>query len=118
MRTSHRSLPAVLLAAVCLPAQANCVRHFNNRSSFTWSIAGYDGMVSKLLIPPGTTVEIPYGVADKLTISGNIPDRPFTKQFQVQALGDCYEILHHGNPGYITLNKTQNGDVVTCTGDC
>lgn len=110
---------SLLLAAGSVQMQAGCVRHFTNRSNFPWSIAGYDGMQSKLIIAANTTVEIPYGNAAKVTISGYIPNRPYTKQFQVQGSVDtCFEILHQGNPGYITLNKTQPGDVVTCAGGC
>ncbi len=108
-----------LLVPGVLQAQSGCVRHFTNRSNYSWSISGYDGAQSKLVIAPNTTVAIPYGNADKVTISGYIPNRPYTKQFDVQSTPDsCYEILHQGPVGYITLNKTQAGDVVTCSGGC
>ena len=108
-----------LLVPGAIQAQSGCVRHFTNRSTYTWSIAGYDGPQSKLMIAPNTTVAIPYGNAVQVTISGNIPDRPYSKQFDVQSTPDsCFEIVHQGPVGYITLNKTQNGDVVTCVGGC
>ena len=113
------ALAIFLLTPGAIQAQSGCVRHFTNRSNFTWSIAGYDGPQSKLMIAPNTTVAIPYGNATTVTISGYIPNRPYAKQFDVQSTPDsCYEIVHQGPAGYITLNKTQSGDVVTCVGGC
>lgn len=113
------ALAICLLIPDALQAQSGCVRHFTNRSNYSWSIAGYDGPQSKLIIAPNTTVAIPYGNATVVTISGYIPSRPYTKQFGVQSTSDsCYELLHQGPVGYITLNKTLNGDVITCSGGC
>ena len=113
------SLAICFLVPTALQAQSGCVRHFTNRSNYTWSIAGYDGAQSKLMIPPNTTAAIPYGNAGSITISGYIPNRAYTKQFDVQGTPDsCFELMHQGPVGYITLNKTQTGDVVTCSGGC
>lgn len=109
----------VLLATMASqPTHAACVRHFYNRSNFQWSIAGYDGSKSSLIIAPNTTIEIPWGSATIVTISGNIPGRPYVRQFQVQAADDCVLIAHEGNTGNVTVNKPTNGDVATCVGGC
>jgi hypothetical protein len=97
---------------------AACVTHFYNASNFQWSIAGFNGPQSNLIVAPNTTVEIPWGTATAVIIGGEITQRAYTRQFQVQASGDCFIILHPGNTGNVILNKPGNGDVTTCTGNC
>ena len=119
MKLSMLSLP-FLVATSLLGAQTpTCVSHFNNLSDFQWSITGFDGSPTKLMIQPGQTIVIPYTQATNLTVSGSIPNRPYTKQFQLQAdATGCYTILYKGNPGYVRINKPNPGDVVTCSGGC
>lgn len=114
-----KSTIAGFALAAAIPTYATCIRHFYNRSNFQWSIAGFSDDKSSLIIAPNTTVEIPWGASSTgVTISGNIPGRPYVRQFQIQLDGDCVVIEHQGNTGNVTLNKTTNGDVTTCVGGC
>lgn len=114
----------LLLAGITLfphttvAAQTACVGHFYNRSNFQWSITGQDGTKASLVIAPNTTADIPWGAATSVVISGTITGRPYTRQFQIQAIDGCVIILHQGNTGNVTLNKPTNGDVTTCLGSC
>ncbi len=99
-------------------ASAACTRHFYNKSNFAWSISGYDGPKSSLVIQPNSTAEIPWGAFSTITIGGNISGKPFGRQFKVRMLDGCVFIGHHGPTGPVTLNKFQNGDVTTCAGGC
>ena len=107
-----------LLLPLTLGAQT-CTSHFTNQSNYQWSISGYDGTPTKLVVAPGQTVVIPYGTTTSITVSGNIPNRPYTKQFQLQAgAAGCYTVLYTGNPGYVKINKPNPGDIATCVGGC
>ena len=62
-------------------------------SNYQWSISGYDGTQNKFMIAPGATVDIPYANATAVVISGYVPNRTYTKQFQLQAgSGGCFTI--------------------------
>ena len=107
-----------LSAIAAASAPAACVRHFYNRSNFQWSISGFNGAKSSLIVAPNSTVEIPWDSSSVVTISGEIPGRPYVRQFQVQSVEDCVVIQHQGNTGNVTLNKPTNGDITTCAGGC
>ena len=115
---AHLCLLPLLAASSFALAQTACTGHFTNRSNFAWSISGYDGGNSSLVIAPGATVDLNYMNATSITVSGDVPNRPYTRTFKLQASDGCYVIQFRRNPGFVTLNSPNPGDVVTCVGGC
>lgn len=112
------AITSTLLAGWLSTARGACIGHFNNRSNYKWSISGYDGAKANLIIAPNTTADIPWGPATSVVIGGDIPGRPYTRQFEIHAAGGCVIIQRKGNAGNVILNKPSKGDVVTCVGGC
>jgi hypothetical protein len=114
------SLLTALVLVLCLQSTsfAACVTHFYNQSNFPWSISGYNGTNSNLVVAPNTTVEIQWATSTSVVISGAIPNRPYVRQFQVEPSGACFLILSPGNTGIAFINTPTNGDVTTCSGNC
>jgi hypothetical protein len=110
--------PIVIASSALAQSSASCVTHFYNKSNFPWSISNFDSTKTSLVIQPNTTASINWGTTTEVTISGNIPNRPYVRQFQVQAAGSCVTIQHQGNTGSVMLNKPGAGDVTTCAGGC
>jgi hypothetical protein len=99
-------------------ASAACISQFHNKSNYQWSISGFDGVQSTIMVAPNSTANIPWGTPTNILISGAIKNRPYTRRFQTQAADNCFMILHQGNTGNIFLNRPAAGDVVTCRGNC
>ena len=112
------SLIAMLPTAARSQSVPACTTHFHNNSNFQWSISNFDGNGSQLLIQPNSTLSIVWGPTTKVTISGDIPNRPYVRQFQVQATGNCVTLGSQSSAGSVTLNKPGSGDVTTCSGGC
>jgi hypothetical protein len=111
-----------LLIFVTAAAQSQstpvCVTHFYNQSNFKWSIYNFDGKKSSLFIAPNTTAAISWGATTVVTISGNIPGKPYVQQFQVQPANSCVVIQPQITTGPAAVNKPGNGDIKTCAGGC
>ena len=119
----NRYFALLMLLAFCIsaaPAQSApaCVTHFYNKSNYQWSIANFDGKNTSLLIAPNSTIEIHWSATNSVTIGGNVPNRPYIRKFEVQAVDSCVTIQHQGATGNVSLNKPGNGDITTCAGGC
>jgi hypothetical protein len=118
MRHSSSILALAFVIFTSSVGDAACVTHFYNKSNFPWSISGFNGPQSNLVVAPNTTVDIPWGTSTAVVIGGEIPQRPYTRHYQTQSAGDCFLILHPGNTGNVILNKPASGDVTTCADNC
>jgi hypothetical protein len=110
---------AVLLAPLAQSQSTpTCTTHFYNKSNFKWSISNFNGQNASLMIQPNSTLTIVWGNTNTVTISGDIPNRPYVKTFQVQVVNDCVVLQSQGPTGGLQINQPGNGDITTCTGGC
>ena len=112
---------AALLIAASVEAafaQTACVSHFNNASNYEWSISGAKGDNTSLVVAANSSIVIPWSNATSVVISGKIPNRPYSRQFDVQVQNGCYVVVRKGNSGNVILNKPDPGSVTTCSGTC
>jgi hypothetical protein len=95
-----------------------CTTHFYNKSNFKWSISNFNGLNTSLMIQPNSTLAIVWGNTATVTISGDIPHRPYVKTFQVQVMNGCVVLQSQGPTAGTFLNQPSNGDITTCSGGC